>query len=120
MKITLDNMDHDDGMVTVYCHDQAAAEDDQTIDGASWECPSDMDCAYAFVMDRADLVADLEKEGYEVDQTEYCAPEPGKCLVCREDSGGPKNMTCGEDHCRAAIYGDDACLGRNSDDTEEN
>lgn len=33
--------------VVVYCYDKARARWDQSIDGDSWECPSDMDVAYA-------------------------------------------------------------------------
>ncbi len=74
MKITLDNMDKDDGSVTVYCDDQEAALHDQTIEGSRWEAPGDMNVAYACIMDRIDLLEVLKAEGYEVDDSEYVSP----------------------------------------------
>lgn len=63
--------------VIVYCHDKARAESDQTIDGSGWECPRDMDTAYAVLTisgaageDPCDafdaLVASLKAGGYDV------------------------------------------------------
>jgi hypothetical protein len=75
MKITLSQNDDDDGFVTVYCDDQEAADEDGSIDGCNWETPSDMDVAYASIMDRPTLVADLEAQGYEVDDSEYWEPD---------------------------------------------
>ena len=71
MKIKLDNLDKDDGTVTVYCDDKPAAVHDQSIDGAMWEAPADLDVAYACISDRPGLVADLKEEGYEVDTSAY-------------------------------------------------
>lgn len=76
MKIKIDNLDHTDGMVTVYCEDQAAAKHDQSIRGSRWECPGDLDIAYAVIADEPDLVAKLKADGYEVDDSEYCWEEP--------------------------------------------
>lgn len=74
MKIKLDNLDGEDGMVTITCDDRQAAIDDQSIEGSLWEAPSDMNVAYAVVCDRPSLTADLEKEGYELDVDEYSPP----------------------------------------------
>lgn len=74
MKIALDNMDKDDGTVTVYCDDQQAAIDDQSIEGSMWEAPGDLDVAYAVICDRPGLVEALEADGYEVDTSEYSPP----------------------------------------------
>ena len=78
MTIKLDNLDRDDGSVLITCNDQSAARDDQSIAGSHWEAPGDMSIAYAIVCDHADLLADLEREGYSVDDSEYCAPENGE------------------------------------------
>lgn len=75
MHITLSQSDDDDGMVTVYCDSQAQARLDQAIDGSRWECPRDMDVAYASVTDRPTLVEELKAEGYEVDDSEYSQPD---------------------------------------------
>lgn len=72
MKISLDNLDHEDGMVTVFCVDREAAIHDQSIEGSRWEAPGDLDVAYAIICDRPGLVEALEADGYEVDVTEYC------------------------------------------------
>lgn len=74
MKIKLDNLDHDDGMVTVYCEDRQAAIHDQSINGSNWEAPEDLTAAYAVIGDDPDLVDQLEGEGYEVDASDYCPP----------------------------------------------
>jgi len=75
MKVSLDNLEDRDGCVMATCDDQAAARWDQTISGAQWEIPSDMDIAYAMPLDHAGLVAELEKDGYELDTSEYCPPD---------------------------------------------
>ena len=69
MKIQLCNSD--DGMITVYCYDQQDAIDDQSINGANWEAPGDMNCAYASFPNEPGLVEKLESEGYDVDDSEY-------------------------------------------------
>jgi len=74
MKIKLDNMDKDDGTVTVYCDDKAAAIHDQSIEGSMWEAPGDLDVAYACICDRPGLVEALEADGYEVNTEDYDAP----------------------------------------------
>lgn len=75
MNIKLDNLDRDDDSVLVTCDDQDAARDDQSVEGSHWECPSDMNIGYAIIGDRPDLVEALEKDGYEVDDSEYCPPD---------------------------------------------
>lgn len=72
LKIKLDNLDSTDGSVMVYCADKEAARFDQSIRGSRWECPRDMDVAYASISDEPDLVKKLEEDGYEVDPDEYC------------------------------------------------
>jgi len=75
MKIKLDNLDRDDDSVLVTCEDKEAARDDQSIEGSHWECPRDMEGAYAVISDRPGLVEALEKEGYDVDASNYCPPD---------------------------------------------
>lgn len=74
-EIKLDNMDRDDGSVLVTCEDSSVKEEHQSIAGSSWEAPSDMNGAYAVITDEPGLVAKLEKEGYNVDSSEYCEPD---------------------------------------------
>lgn len=69
MKIKICNLDSE--FVTVYCDNREEARHDQSILGCRWECPFDMDVAYAVIDDQMDLVTLLEKEGYEVDDSEY-------------------------------------------------
>jgi len=71
--IYLDNMDHEDGMVTVHIADPRAgefAENDQSIQGSNWESDGP-DFAYAIIMDSPTLVEDLKKDGYNVNDDEY-------------------------------------------------
>jgi hypothetical protein len=75
MVIRLSNSDDDDGAVLVMCDDPGACDDDQTIDGSSWETPSDMSEGYTMLQDRPSLVAELEAQGYEVDDSGYSAPD---------------------------------------------
>ena len=75
MKIKLDNLDDREGAVMITCGDQEAAKLDQSIAGAMWEAPGDMDIAYAMPTDHAELVAELEEQGYELDLDEYCPPD---------------------------------------------
>lgn len=60
-------------------HDDFAhmwADSDQTIDGSSWECASDMPgFAYTILTARPGLADELRAEGYDVDESEYTAPE---------------------------------------------
>jgi len=71
-KISLDNMDSVDGSVTVYTRLKEMAKHDQSINGAMWEAPGDLDVAYACIMDEPGLVQKLEAEGYVVDEDDYC------------------------------------------------
>jgi len=74
-KIKLDNMDREDGTVLITCDDSDIKEERKSIQGSNWEAPSDMSGAYAMIVDIPDLVATLEKEGYDVDSSEYCPPD---------------------------------------------
>ncbi len=78
MRVTISNSDDDDGMVTVYCDDQRQARLDHSVslDGQSsnWECPRDMDVAYASLCSFYDLSAALTAGGYVVDDSEYTPP----------------------------------------------
>jgi hypothetical protein len=74
-KIKLDNMDRDDSSVLVTCDDSSVKEEHHSINGSNWEAPSDMAGAYAIISDESGLVAKLEKEGYDVDSSEYCEPD---------------------------------------------
>ena len=95
MAISLSTSDDDDGMVTVCCGNQERATEDQSIEGSNWECPGDMDVAYASICDRVGLVAALEAQGYEVDDSEYSEPTDediahwGACNVAA-NAGLPK------------------------------
>jgi hypothetical protein len=71
LKIKLDNLADEDGLVTVYAADYEHALYDQTIRGSSWEAPADMDVAYASISDEPNLVVKLEADGYEVDADDY-------------------------------------------------
>ena len=70
MKIIAENSS-DRESVLLTCDDQEAALHDQTVLGSRWEAPRDMDVAYAYVTDRPGLIEELEREGYEVDSSEY-------------------------------------------------
>ena len=70
IKISLDNLNAEDDQVMVYCQDQEAAKQDQSIHGSRWECPGDMQVAYASICQEKDLVKKLEA-GYEVDADQY-------------------------------------------------
>lgn len=74
LKISLRSTDDDDGQVIVDCEDGEGAADDQYIDGSTWEDLED-GTAYTILSDRPTLVAELEKEGYDVDQTDYSPPD---------------------------------------------
>ncbi len=74
-EIKLDNMDRDDGSVLVTCDDSSVKEEHHSVSGSNWEAPGDMSGAYAVITDEPDLVAKLEKEGYNVDAGEYCEPD---------------------------------------------
>jgi hypothetical protein len=74
--IYLDNLDYDDGMVTVHISGPGAAawaKHDQSIQGSMWETDGD-DFAYSIIMDSPTLVEELTKDGYNVDDSEYSAP----------------------------------------------
>jgi len=79
-KISLDNLDDDEGGVMIECNSQILATHDQSVAGAMWECASDMPgFAYACAGDRPGLVEELENEGYIVNDDNYCPPdEPEK------------------------------------------
>lgn len=73
LKIRLSPSDDDDGSITVYSDDVYGAISDRSIEGSNWEAPRDMDLAYASILDRGDLLSDLERE-YDVDADEYSPP----------------------------------------------
>ena len=78
MKVRLDNLDRGDGSVLAWASAQDAQED-QTIAGARWEYPSDLEGdAYAIITDFKGLVKTLEQDGYTLDTDEYM--EPSECL----------------------------------------
>ena len=76
-KIYLDNRSEQEDFVTIHTYDAAAAEDDQSIGGSSWELDGD-DFAYAIISDKPGLVAELEADGYEVDETDYYERDEGE------------------------------------------
>lgn len=88
--IKLDNLDDREGCVMIEAKSQVLAEHDQTIAGSKWECPGDMDIAYAMPMDHPGLLEELEKESYIIDDSEYSPPEKlcphgkniGSCAAC--------------------------------------
>jgi hypothetical protein len=94
-KIRLDNLDDREGCVMIDCESQILATHDQTIAGARWECPSDMTSAYAMPLDHPDLLDQLKKEGYEINDDEYSPPDPAEWGVKTEEPaacpacGGP-------------------------------
>ena len=69
--------DDDPMMVLVSTTDRHAALEDQTIEGAMWEAPSDMHEAYAIISNTADLPGRLRTEGYIVDDSEWFFPGIG-------------------------------------------
>jgi hypothetical protein len=74
VKLT-NNGGEDDGSVLVTCDDKGGAEDDQYIDGSTWESPSDMQEAYTILQDRPMLYDELVAAGYDVDTSEYSPPD---------------------------------------------
>ncbi len=78
MKIKLDNLDDRDGCVMITCDNQEAAKHDQSIAGSMWEAPGDMDIAYAMPLDHPNLLDELKKEGYEINEDDYCSPDPAE------------------------------------------
>lgn len=66
-----DTMEGEPPFVSVYTSDRESARQDQTIDGARWEIPPDLDVAYAILPDRPGLVEHLQSEGYEPVTTFY-------------------------------------------------
>jgi len=70
-RIKLDNLDDREGCVMVDAESKILAVHDQSIAGAHWEAPDDMDGAYAMPGDRPGLLEELRKEGYEIDDSEY-------------------------------------------------
>jgi hypothetical protein len=74
LSIKLTNSDDDDGMVTAWCENAEQAKHDQSIEGSHWEI-LEYDAAYASFLDRPTLVEDLQREGYDVDDSEYSEPD---------------------------------------------
>jgi hypothetical protein len=91
--IYLDNLDHDDGMVTVHAQGPGAAawaKNDQSIMGSNWETDGP-DFAYAIISDEVGLVEALESEGYEVNDDDYSPmdEEESEDLAIHMDPPGP-------------------------------
>lgn len=72
-EITISTNDDDDGFITLYCNDSEAARDAQSVLDTNWEFNDDQ--AYCSVTDCPDLIERLEAEGYEVDDSEWSAPD---------------------------------------------
>ncbi len=84
MKVKLDNLDRDDGSVLAWASAQEA-QDDQSIAGARWEYPSDLEGeAYAILTDFKGLTKALEQEGYILDTDEYMEPSDNLQDLIRE------------------------------------
>ncbi len=83
------NADRDDGMVLVLTPQgpeyEEAAEDDQTLEGSTWEDSGD-DSPYNLITDRVNLVEDLRKEGYVLNLSEYVPPEEHEIPCAGEKS----------------------------------
>lgn len=73
-KISMDNLDHH-GAVMIYCNSQILATHDQSIAGSMWECPGDMDVAYAMPCDHPGLLEELKSEGYVINEDNYSPPD---------------------------------------------
>ncbi len=78
MSVKISTSDDDNGMCTVYCEDAAQARHDQSVslDGQSsnWEV-CDGQFGYALLCNFYDLEKALTDAGYEVDASEYSAPD---------------------------------------------
>ena len=93
-RIKLDNLDDREGCVMVTADSKILAIHDQTISGCRWEAPDDMVDAYAMPLDHPGLLEELQKEGYIVDDSEYCPPDPhcphgnhiDSCTACNADA----------------------------------
>jgi hypothetical protein len=93
-KIKLDNLNDREGCVMVWADSKILAIHDQTISGCRWEAPDDMDGAYAMPMDHPGLLEELKKEGYDIDDSEYCPPDSrcphgnhiDSCAACDADA----------------------------------
>lgn len=116
VEVTLDNEDHTDGQVLVTLPQgeeyTEAADDDQTIDGSTWEDSGDYS-PYTLLTDRASLVADLRKDGYQLDLSRYADPTEKEipCASCgaefilanarcREEDGA---LVCSDD-CKPRYF----------------
>jgi hypothetical protein len=82
-RIKLDNLDDREGCVMIDAESKILAVHDQSIAGAHWEAPDDMDGAYAMPGDHPGLLEELKKEGYEIDDSEYCPPDPEEWVVVK-------------------------------------
>ena len=79
-RIKLDNLDDREGCVMIEAESKILAVHDQSISGANWEAPDDLDIAYAMPMDHPGLLEELKKEGYEINEDEYSPPDPSEEL----------------------------------------
>lgn len=73
--ISLDNLDDREGCVMIDTLCKTKAFYDQSIAGANWEIPSDMDIAYAMPSDHPGLLEELKKEGYNINDDNYSPPD---------------------------------------------
>lgn len=89
--VKLDNLDDRDGAVMATVSGRGAgrwAKNDQSIGGSMWES-DDENFAYAMPVDHPGLVAELEKEGYDLDLDDYSPPS------MRANSGAPPGPQSG-------------------------
>jgi hypothetical protein len=77
-RIKLDNLDDREGCVMVTADSRILAVHDQSIAGCHWEAPGDLLEAYAMPLDHPDLLDELKKEGYEINDDEYSPPDPAE------------------------------------------
>lgn len=77
-RIKLDNLDDREGCVMIDAESKILAVHDQSIAGCHWEAPDDMDGAYAMPLDHPDLLDELKKESYEINDDEYSPPDPAE------------------------------------------
>ena len=107
--VHLDNLEDRDGAVMASVSGKGArawAENQQSIGGSSWEGAGDDHYAYAMPTDHPGLVAELEKEGYELDLSEYTPPTPEE-----QESNSAKRNEDAEKIERILLAVDDELLG---------
>lgn len=76
--VYLDNMDREYGEVMATLkgpHAARVAEAKGSLEGSSWEGANGDDFRYTIILDRVDLVSDLESDGWDVNTDEYWEPD---------------------------------------------